>query len=470
MESSVYISSEQIQVVGHQGGTIRRFVTHPLPEGTMINGTITDQAFLTECLASLRAEHPALFKKPSLVVDGSAILVKRIPAPKLNGKQYRQLVRDDFAEAGENTDELVCGYQLLPGGKALLACGAGKNLVDSYLSAFKSAGVKLSSIRIGTQAILSYVDSRPDLQKRSFVLNVIDGVTMLSLIFENGVNVFISRTRLYGDTKEQTAQTVMENLNGLVQFNRSQKFGEVTDSFYLGVSPADLRLLEALNPHVNIKLAVLDIFQDVRGGEQLPPNAHFAYLSALLGKSHIDLTVSRKELENHRKRRTKTRRIWIPFSILYVILLALPIGWFYYQGTLTDKEIAALNEALSEPAAVEKESELTALETETAGLRRVINEERLKLEYEGSLAALSPQLIDLFLGGSGITVESLSYTRESGTVRIGGFGASEDAPANFSEALRSSPLVLSVDYTGYSEGNKFNWNVVLAASGVDGDE
>ncbi|MDR1670077.1 MAG: hypothetical protein LBR76_08970, partial [Oscillospiraceae bacterium] len=240
MESSVYISSEQIQVVGYSGGVIREFVTHPLPEGTMINGMITDQAFLIECLASMRGEHPELFKKPSLVVDGSAILVKRIPTPKLGKKQYRQLVRDDFSEAGENADDLACGFQTLPGGRALLACAADKSVIDNYTSAFKSVGVNLRSIRVGTQAIMSYIATRPELQQKSFVLNMIDGVTMLSLIFENGVNVFISRTRLYGDTKEQLAQTIIDNLGGLIQFNRSQKFGEVTDSYYLGVSAADL--------------------------------------------------------------------------------------------------------------------------------------------------------------------------------------------------------------------------------------
>ncbi len=471
MESSVYISSEQIQVIGYSGGTIKQFVTHPLPEGTMINGMITDQSFLVECLSSMRGDHPELFKRPSLVVDGSAILVKRIAAPKLTGKQYRQLVRDDFSEAGENADELACGYQMLPGGTALLACAAAKNLVDSYTSAFKSVGVTLGSIRIGTQAIMSYIDSRPDLQKKSFVLNVIDGVTMLSLIFEDGVNVFISRTRLYGDTKEQLAQTIIDNLGGLVQFNRSQKFGEVTDSYYLGVSAADLRLLEALNPHMNVKLEVLDIFRDVRGAEQLPPNAHFAYLNTRPGKNSIDLIACRKELAAHRKKAKVTKR-WIPFAVLYVIVLAMPIVYFYYQASLIDKDIEAVNAVLQDPANIAKQEELTALGNDTSKLRSVINQHKNKLIYDGTLTNISSEIVELFLDSYGpdVTIDSFVYSQSTGYVRVSGKGATENDPANYSDKIKASDLVLSVYQTGYGSDFSFSLEAILAPVGGNTNE
>lgn len=473
MESSVYISSEQIQVIGYSGGTIKSFVTHPLPEGTMINGTITDQAFLIECLASMRAEHPELFKSPSLVADGSAILVKRIPAPKLARKQYQQLVRDDFAEAGENVEELTCGYQTLPGGSTLLACGASVHLVDSYISAFKSVGVNLKSIRIGTQAIMSYVASHPELKDRSFVLNVIDGVTMLSLIFENGANVFISRTRLYGDTKEQLAQTIIDNLGGLIQFNRSQKFGEVTDSYYLGVSAADLRLLDAMNPHVNVKLASLNIFQGARGGEQLPPNAHFAFLNMRLGAKDIDLIASRRELNAHRKKSKKSTKRWIPFAVLFVIALALPVVYLYYQVSLVDKDIETVNEYLQDPANIAKLDELNAIDAETKRLNRIVDLHESKLSYEGEQKNLSNDIVNLILSGYGpdITIRTFVYSSGQGSVvRINGNGATEYDPADYSDFLKASPLIRGLNIIGYGKDYSFTWDVLLTPSKELADE
>jgi len=72
MESSIYVSAEQIQAIGYNGGAVVSFAAFPLPEGTMYNGTITDGAFLAECLASMKKENSDLFKGGvTLIVDGS---------------------------------------------------------------------------------------------------------------------------------------------------------------------------------------------------------------------------------------------------------------------------------------------------------------------------------------------------------------------------------------------------------------
>ena len=224
MKSSIYVSAEQIQVIGHLGGAVRRYVTYPIPEGTMFNGTITDSAFLAECLMSLKREHSELFSSgTTLIVDGSTILSRRITSPNLSHKQYLQLVRDDFADSIDSTDNLVCGYHKLQSVEnAILACAVNKAQVDSYISTFNEAGIKLSGIHIGVDTILGLVKSRADLQQGTIVINVIDGLTMLSMLFENGNNIFISRSRLYGEEKEQVFRSVLENLNGLIQFTRSK--------------------------------------------------------------------------------------------------------------------------------------------------------------------------------------------------------------------------------------------------------
>jgi hypothetical protein len=228
----------------------------------------------------MKKDNPELFKTGiSLVVDGSTILTRRLATPKLSGKRYLQLGRDDFTDSVEDANDLVCGYRKIDAtDNAILACAVGKTLVDSYLSTFGEAGIKLDSIHIGVELILSYVKSRQELQKSTVVLNIIDGFTMLSMLFDNGNNVFMSRSRLYGEEKEQIYQHVLENLNGLIQFARSQNIGDITSSFYLGVGEGDLRLLEAFNPHPEIRLGTLSVIED-QG--DIPPSAHFACLNIL---------------------------------------------------------------------------------------------------------------------------------------------------------------------------------------------
>jgi len=363
MKSSIYVSAEQIQAIGYTGKSVNQLVTYPLPEGTIYNGTITDSAFLAECLASMKKENPALFKSGvSLVVDGSTILTRRIVTPKLSAKRYLQLVRDDFADSAESSDDLVCGYRKLDSAEnAILACAVNKTQVDSYISTFGESGIKLDSIHMGVELILSFVKSRQELQSSTVVLNIIDGFTMLSLLFENGNNIFMSRSRLYGEEKEQVFQNVLENLNGLIQFTRSQKIGEITVSYYLGVAEADMRLLDAFNPHPDIRLGTLRV---IEGQGDIPPSAHFACLNMVYGGDSIDLISRRKDLDKYVKAK-RPKKLWIPFLIIYVVVLAGIAGYLWWQNSILDSSINEIKNFLYAPATVEKQAELQALGRET---------------------------------------------------------------------------------------------------------
>ena len=175
MKSSIYISAEQIQVLGYSGKKVKRVATFPLPEGTMFNGNIMDATFLTECLVSMRKDNPALFKGGvSLVVDGGSIPTRRLTVPRLSHKQYMQRVRDDFADSIADSNAMVCAYRKMGDG-TILGCGVNKSQVDSYISTFSAAKIKLTSIHIGAEQLYTLVKTTPALQESTIVLNVLDG-------------------------------------------------------------------------------------------------------------------------------------------------------------------------------------------------------------------------------------------------------------------------------------------------------
>jgi hypothetical protein len=470
MKSSIYISTEKIEVVGYAGRSVKQFVTYPLPEGTMINGMITDAAFLTECLTAMRQENPDLFSAPSLIVDGSAILSRRLVTPKLNHKRYLQLVRDDFADSTEDTSNLVCGYYKLDtqDEEAILACAVDKGLTDAYISAFKSAGIKLSSIRIGVEALINLIASRSELKSSSFVLNLIDGFTAVSMIFENGSNVFMSRARLYGDTKEQMFQNVLDNLNGLINFNRSQKFSEITQCYYLGVNDADIRLIEALNPYHGIRMGNLDLY----GSESvLPPEAHFAYLNTLMPADSIDLITGRRELEKYIKGK-KPKSIWAPLMGVYLLLLALPIVFMWWQTQNLGKEIEDVNSKLNDPSIEVRQKELEAREADTAQYRRVERQYGDLLRWEESLTRISGRLLDLFFINHQnlAVVTQFDYDERSNTVRIGAISPDAYSATRYVDALNESDLVADIPFAGYSNsegGTIISIDVTLAGKGAE---
>ncbi|MCL1807172.1 MAG: hypothetical protein FWG31_05665 [Oscillospiraceae bacterium] len=468
MKSSVYISTEKIEVVGYEGKKVKRFVEYPLAEGTMINGMITDAAFLTECLTAMRQENPQLFNAPSLIVDGSAILSRRLVTPRLSKKRYQQLVRDDFADTTDNPDNLVCGYHKFGtegNSDIIFACAVDRTRVDAYVSAFSSAGIKLSSIRVGAEALLNYVNAKPELNKASFVLNVIDGPTMLSMIFDNGSNVFMSRSRLYGDTKEQLFQNVLDNMNGLIQFNRSQKFAEITQCYYLGVNEADLRLIEAINPYADIAMKLLDVYSDAGGN--LPPEAHFVYLNTLMRPDSINLMSGRRELDKHVKHK-KPKKLAVPLLIAYVLILALPIGYFWWMNRDLDKEIETINAFINDEATIEKRNALDALTAETRHYSGIVSQYNEIVDWQNRRNAVTSEMLEFIIMqfSEMVTVTSFDYNELTHTVRLQAkSGTYTDMTYYLDGLARNTGMIEYANNSGYNsdtEGVVFSVEIKLA--------
>ncbi|MCL2663356.1 MAG: hypothetical protein FWE83_08545 [Oscillospiraceae bacterium] len=449
MKSSIYISANQIQVIGYVGHSVKQYVTYPLPEGTMFNGTITDNAFLTECLILMKKDHPDLFQSGvTLIVDGSTILSRKIVSPHLSHKQYLQLVRDDFADSTDSTSNLVCGYhKLYSNENAILGCAVNRTQVDSYVSTFSDAGIRLNGIHIGVEAVIGFVKAKAELHSSTIVINVIDGLTMLSMLFENGKNNFITRTRLYGDEKEQVFQSALSNLNGLIQFTRSEKINEITHSYYLGVSAADVQILEAFNTHQEITIGTLPVYQ---GSATIPPEAHFACLNIQYGGS-IDLLAAKAALDKY-VRSQKPKKLWIPIiagCVLIPGLIAGIIGYFIYQENV---EIRKLEDYLTSPSIVEQQIELAMLIRETLYYSEVISQMYDKNDWEDTLPKASSHTFDLIAVSHGVAVEvrSMEFNESTGIVRVRANCADANVASDYVETLYNNGVADSVEYRGYS--------------------
>ena len=471
MKTSIFVSAEHIQAIGYVGNSVKQFVSFPLPEGTMYNGTITDHAFLTECLAAMKRENPDLFSGGvSLAADGSSILSRRLAAPKLSNKQYLQLVRDDLADSIENPDDLVCGYRKLDFTEnAILACGIGKMQVDSYLATFREAGIKLDSIHVGAEIILSYVKAMPEMRASTVVINIIDGLTMLSMLFENGNNVFMTRTRLYGEEKEQLFQNIIENLNGLIVFTRSQSLNEITGSYYLGISESDVRLLEAFHINTDIKLGALSILE---GNENIPSDAHFSCLNMLYGSSCIDLVAARRELDVYIKSRRPKKR-WIPAVAAYILILAASTAFLWMRLNNVNENIADISSYLMSPAILHKQEELEALIRESATYGEVARQADEKAAWENGLPKATSHMLDfiVFQHGVDVAVTSFDFDESTGSVRVSARCSGANVSADYVDTLCNEGIARSVNYQGYGSNANgeftFTVDIILMSSADD---
>ena len=475
MKTSIYVSAEQIQVIGYKGNTVERYATHPLPEGTMFNGTIMDNALLTECLVSLKKDNPTLFKKgATLVVDGSSILTRRLVAPKLRAKQYLQLVREDFADSiGDVNDLVPAYYQLDSKENAILGCAVNKVLIDRYKSTFEEAGIKLTSIRVGVEMLLDFVKSKPELQKSTVVLNVLDGLTMLSMVFVNGHNIFTSRTRLYGEEKEQIYTNVLAGLNGLIQFVQSQKHDEITASYYLGISQADIAMLEARSPYPDIRLGTFTLYKGHAKGEKfVPTEAHFACLNMYFNKPKIDLLVARKQLDVHIKKQ-KPKRVWIPLMVIYFIAVIAVAGYLFYEIYGIEQEIAEIDAHINSVEVVDKQAELNTLVRETQFYTSIYAQLEERIEWEAAIPVVVSDMLDfiIFDHGKGVYVVNFDFNSAAGVVRVNAVATNARVSNDYVDILYAAGVADRVIYQGYGSGADglfvFAVEIILAVEGVE---
>jgi len=466
MKSSIYVSAEQIQVIGYAGSRVREFAACSLPEGIIYNGLIMDAPFLTESLISMKREHPGLFSGGvSLVMDGSSILSRRLFAPKLRNNQYLQLVRDEFIDSISSSNDLVCGYRRLDE-HAIMAFAVDKNQVDSYISAFKAAGIKTASIHIGVELLLSFINSIPELKHSTAVLNVIDGFTMLSMIFVGGSNIFTSRTRLYGDENDKIHSSILANLNGLLQFARSQSH-EITESFYLGLNEADLVVLQENNPYPVIRIDSLKINE---GEPYIPPTAHFACLNTRFGNG-VDLLVARKELDKFIKRQ-RPKNLWVPALGIYILMLAGIAGFFLFEAARVGESAQDIYGYINSLAITARLELIETLQVETASYHNIARQAVEKAAWASSMPeAVSPMLnFVIYDHGVDITVTDFEFNERS-SIRVSAIAADAQFASDYIDALYDGGVARRVIYRGFGSGGSgmftFTIDITLSLEGAE---
>jgi hypothetical protein len=479
MKSSVFITTDKIEVIGFTKAAgppaVNDYLSAELPEGTLINGKIIDTAAFEEALAEMKAKAPRLFANASLTVDGSSVFTKKIRTPRLSRRRMLQLVIDEFSDSADGGEtEMLYDYITMKNTHSVLACSVDKSQVDSYRTSFANAGIKLKAVRIGVESILHYVQSRKDLQDSTFVINAIDSFTMLSMVFHNGENMLISRTRLFGDSNIDQLNNALQNLSGLVQFMKSEKIGEIGCSYYLGPDNDDIIYMGEINPYPDIEIAALDVTAGVTGHERLPASARFGFLNTMQSENSINLLNSGKELKALEK--SKKPKNYIPLAAAVVAAaLAVPSLLLLRDNIEIDRELNDLRDFLNDPYVAEKKAELSEIEANTVYYSDILKQAEMKNQWDMSRAKITAEILDYILGAAvSVRLENFTYSEASGVLSVTGSSANQSDVARYVETLKRNELIEWVGYSGYGAGGEgrysFSIQITLAYLGEETDE
>lgn len=468
MKTSIYITSERIEAIAYKktSGIVKivDYASEALPERTMINGNITDTAMLVEKLSALKARKKKLFKKVSLVIDSNLLAVKEIPVPKLNKRQYFQIVKDEFANNLTAGGEAVIDYTLLkkPDNKtALFALSTSKELIAAYKHVFKDAGIELKAMRVGLETILCYIKTVPELRDKTFIMNIVDGFSMLSVVFSNGNNVLSTRTRLVGDDDETLMQSIIGNLSPLIQFTQSQKLPELYKCYYLGLPE---NMTKMLGTSIN-NADVFDLLKGVKNADKITDPCHLSFMG-IYNDGGIDLLHSYLYAKENLRDYKPVSALWL-LPVLGVLAISAAFAVPTLVTRTLNEKIAVIEQYLNNETVKEKVEKINEIEAETSRLASLTKEIDDAYAEKESFPRMTRELVNLIVRTDpSVVIDSFNMNDEH-FVTISGSSDTQMDSSRYAERLLANGLIESVEYTGYrfDSSNRFGFSILVKLHG-----
>lgn len=243
-----YISNSKIQVLTgsyiKNKLTVQNFYEEPLEEGSILNGIIMSAFGLQNALNEMWQKYNLPRQGVHLVVNGNSINVKPKKIPQAAPDKIPGLIRTEFRDL-DNIQNLLIDYSVInprnaDGSCSVLAVLSTREFITSYVELFKEAKIELEVIDLEQNALIKIVKRLKSLQDKTFTFFILDKNMLMQCLFSNNDFIMTRRSRILADaTDPEFEREVGQNINNIIQFNKSEQTGsDITDMFFCGF-PAD---------------------------------------------------------------------------------------------------------------------------------------------------------------------------------------------------------------------------------------
>ena len=257
------------------------------------NGIVDTDTFalmLSQQLAHLDKRE----KSCNVCLNNSSIIYREIFVPKVDEKRLPFLVRSEMMSALHLTPDYLMDYvpleEVVKDGYPMyrvLAVAILESAITSYLSTFKKADLKVSTLDTATNAIKKMAETfgLTDSDQQFVIADVQKGQLRLYL-FDEGVYVLVRNTRLTPlseNNEDQVMDEIAESISKMNQYTFTRNDKGIQNIVYVGIDD----LLTTLKDRVNESLAIPgQVFSDIVSNQSSTSlqNKHVNAIGALLRK------------------------------------------------------------------------------------------------------------------------------------------------------------------------------------------
>lgn len=442
--------------------------TVPFESEVIINGVIIDEDELLSKLNDLKAKDSKLLKNVELLVDSNEIMVKKIESPKLNKQQYSYLAENYFStKTGEDKD-FVCGYSVLKSDASqaeILVGAAVKELISRFVSIFERANSNIVKIHIGIESIIKYLSASFSSTDGGVVFNIVDGNTMLSLIFDKGNFVFSTRSRIIADTQSEYSDYILRELSGLTQFALSQNMSNISKSYYAGIPK---EIIENVNA-VSADISVLPFKFDrgiVNSKNESSEAFGITYFAMMADKREIDLyeDYKRKSGTSTQQHKDKKLKTYIIFHAAVIALIAVAYIGVLLLDMKAVNDNKSAQEYLTRSDVVSSVNTVDKLKGDMENYTQRIGDIQSTIDKNNSIPKITPDIVRHVLGSvnGDMKITSMKCDSVQSYIQIEVQAKEINQIAPFLAKVQDNKAFVYSEYKGFAASDgKYRFSVTM---------
>lgn len=268
---SVHISNEKIHIVNGDAkyGVFNIYEYHnaPAPDGSILNGVITDVLALREEIGEVWKANKLSTKGVNLVIDNAPVVGKVMRVPLVSNKKILRIIdRELSSQDGENVldyavlhvDDNIKKKDQKKYGMDIYACSVQKSLLQSYVDLFESNGIRITNINLGINSMIKIGHFLRSLREKTYIVITLDGSSFASYLFVNGKYSISSRYRLIYDRGTNLSfMEITQHVSNFLQFASTQRSGHnVENVYFCGLYKDEEALYSQINSALGIKAQI----------------------------------------------------------------------------------------------------------------------------------------------------------------------------------------------------------------------
>jgi type IV pilus assembly protein PilM len=246
------IGSSSIKVVAvkpsRQGVALLSFGVEPLPQQTIVDGTIMNQSAIVDGIRSLWSRLKLRQKEVALAIAGHSVIIKKIPVPPMTPDELAEQIPWEaehhipFAKDDVEIDYQVINKQTASGQMELLLVAAKKEVVHDYAAVAREAQLIPQIVDVAAFAVQNAFELNYQNPSETVVLiNVGAAIANINIV-KGGVSLFTRDVTIGGSA---FTEEIQKQLNISHEEAEAYKVGGAHDE--QGVVPQEVeRIIESV--------------------------------------------------------------------------------------------------------------------------------------------------------------------------------------------------------------------------------